>query len=313
MTLRSHFQIDNAAQGTTWDIYFSSILVEHATPWIVYAYGSQNQFAFSVPNPGGQMGFFEAGSAVDTDLDGLSDGYELLVSGTITSVANSPRAIYEAAITAQSPDHWFTLDDTDATPDSVSLADGGTGGGSALGNSGTAFAPDLFDKLYGAVEFDADSDVLTASDLINGGATVAPAVDQTASGSVSLLFRTPGALTGNRRCYLLSQGTSDISSKNAFHVYVADAAGGQGLKLEIGDKTTEILAANEIVFDAWYYLAITWKEDSNPEVMWYLGRVRSAINSGSIDLDDTSTHAVVGDNGSLYLGNKFGFIRKVGA
>jgi hypothetical protein len=183
----------------------------------------------------------------------------------------------------------------------------GTGGGPALGNSGAYFITDAFDKEYGAVAFDDNSDVLTGGDLINGGATVAPTADETASGSVSLLFRTLGALTANKR-YLLSQGTSSTGSKNAFHVYFDNTAGGQGLKLQIGDTTTEILPASQIVFSAWYYLAITWKHDRNPEVIWYLSRVGGVLNSGSIDLQDLPNqnppvYAVVGDNGPLHLGN----------
>ena len=67
------------------------------------------------------------------------------------------------------------------------------------------------DKINEAFGLHLDTDRLPAVDPINGGATVAPEVDQTASGSVTFLFRTLGALTTAKR-YLLSQGMSSTGS-----------------------------------------------------------------------------------------------------
>ncbi|HEY6182197.1 MAG TPA: chitobiase/beta-hexosaminidase C-terminal domain-containing protein [Terriglobales bacterium] len=74
--------LSGAPADSTWDIYFSWIVINNATPWTLYYRGSPGQVVFNVPNPGGATGFFTAGSAADIDGDGLSDGYEILVTYT---------------------------------------------------------------------------------------------------------------------------------------------------------------------------------------------------------------------------------------
>jgi hypothetical protein len=68
------------ATGTfTYDIYFARVL---GAPLSLYVPGYPNQTVFDVPNPGGNA-FFRGSGAADSDGDGLSDGYECLVSFTM--------------------------------------------------------------------------------------------------------------------------------------------------------------------------------------------------------------------------------------
>jgi hypothetical protein len=78
-----------------WDIYFSWFLPNQLVPWTLYYRGTPGspgvpaQTVFDVPFPGGTSGFFVAGSGCDTDGDGLTDGYEALVSHTKPGMADT--------------------------------------------------------------------------------------------------------------------------------------------------------------------------------------------------------------------------------
>jgi hypothetical protein len=225
----------------------------------------------------------------------------------------SPRAIYEKAISNQSPNFWFRLDGS-----TWNSANGGQNlaiPATPTGLTGGYFDTNLFDIFNKSFGLGANTDVRTpvdtlsgaSIDVINGGNPGGGVVDdQTATGSVSLLFRTLGPSPQDKKRYVLSQGSSTRGSKNAFHLYFAKADGNYELRLEIGNAQASLLSLTQIVPDAWYYLGITWQLDRNPEVKWYLGRLGDALNDppGTIELSETPLHAVVGDNGPLYLGNK---------
>jgi hypothetical protein len=51
--------------------------------------GLPNQTSFSFPFPPSQNSFFRAGSNTDSDGDGLTDGYETFISGTIVNTPDS--------------------------------------------------------------------------------------------------------------------------------------------------------------------------------------------------------------------------------
>ncbi len=249
------------------------------------------------------------GSPFDSDGDTLEDYFEdANGNGAFDAVdfadwdgADCPQDIYETRIQSQSPYAWFKLNDTDATPDTTSLADAGTSAGSPLAqttlvttppSSATSgvFSQDLFGKEFGTFVFDTSTDGLeTGRDLINGG-------NGTGVGSISLLFRSlTGAATAKR--YLLSQkGTKE------FGVYF-DA---NGLRVEIDGQPGGVPAtipppdADGWRYGNWYYLALTWDETRDGgEVKWYLGHVSGTLSSGSINITDT---AVVGNSSTVYVG-----------
>jgi hypothetical protein len=79
------FEITGAPQDAAYDLYVSPILLEHGMPWRRYYSGSPGQRWFICPMPDPiqyPTGFFAAGLASDSDGDGLTDGYETLVSHT---------------------------------------------------------------------------------------------------------------------------------------------------------------------------------------------------------------------------------------
>src|SRR5262249_28117004 len=129
----------------------------------------------------------------------------------------------------------------------------------------------------GAISFQDQTNRLTVGDVLSGGTG-------TNQGSVSLLFRSlTGQATAKR--YLISQKGA---SGTEFGVYFDDG----GLRVQTGSQADVILQTNAIVFEAWYYLAMTWDEtrpDTNgAEVTWYLGRVGGTLTNGSINLTDSA-------------------------
>ncbi len=237
-------------------------------------------------------------SGSDADNDGLTNLQEYQ-GGTNPNYPECPREAYEVVVAGQSPDNWFKLDDSSLAnagtdPNRLPLVKPTTGGA-----TDGYFTTDLFDKGYGAFAFrhEVNTDALeTQRDVINGG-------DPTSkSGSVSLLFRSLTGQADAKRYLFCQKGSSSVE----LGVYFGPEEGlnsPAGLKVQIGTKTVTILPNSAIVFETWYYLAITWDEarDAN-EVKWYLGRAGGTLTSDQqppIDLADT---AVVGNSTTVYLG-----------
>jgi hypothetical protein len=112
-------QIVNAPAGNVYDLYQTLQLDGNsltAAHWQKIGSGSDGQiFTFST-QPSSSAFYVLGDQDTDQDLDGLPDAYEELVTKTSPISADCPRNIYEDAINGQSPDHWFKLNDADATP-----------------------------------------------------------------------------------------------------------------------------------------------------------------------------------------------------
>jgi hypothetical protein len=204
---------------------------------------------------------------------------------------------YQSTVLAQSPSAYFHLDGTfaDATGNNPPMdVYVGTGG----------FMPDAYRNASNSYSFLGQTDALTnVNDLISGGGVTTNSA-ATNAGSFTLLFRTlDGLSTGGQR-YLLGQGNTTTTG-NALGVFFENGTASSdtcALKLRIGDGTTTLLLSNNIVFGAWYYLAVTYDEARDAgEVNWYLGRIGNALNSGTIDM---SNDAVVGNDDPFVLGNQ---------
>ena len=284
--------------SASYDLFGTTNLAELALPslsrtnwtWLTRARGGTTNFSWGETNWCER--YFQLGTMNDADNDGLTDAYETLVSKTPTNVANSPRTIYEAAISNQVPSAWFKLNDESSN----GLAD--AQGGLSLTNGGGTWDPDAFAIGNGGFSFTADSARLTTSDVISGGSG-------TNQGSMCLLFRSLSGLATTRRFVFWQE---DSINSNRFGVFFEDDNSGPfpgNLCLQIGGQTNVLLASNAIVFEAWYYLAMTWDEtraDTNgAEVTWYLGRVGETLTNGTINLADG---AVVGNSTPVYLGNR---------
>ncbi len=290
------------ATNATYDMFGTTNLAGLALPslgrtnwtWLTRVRGGTTNFSWGLTNWCER--YFQLGTMQDSDNDGLTDAYEKLVSKTSPTNANSPRVLYETAISNQNPSAWFKLNDTN-------LAD--AQGGQSLTNGGGAWDPDAFAIGNSSFSFTNanDSDRLTVGDVISGG-------DGSSKGSISLLFRSLSGLATTRR-YVFWQ--DDTSNSKRFGVFFEDDNGGiypGNLCVQIGGQTNAILGSNAIVFGAWYHLAITWDEtrvDTNgAEVAWYLGRVGGTLTNGTINLSDS---AVVGNNNTVHLGNRDGLTR----
>jgi len=76
-----HLSIANAVADTAYDVYYTPSL-NPGSYWRLYFRGSVNQVEFDVSKPASPHGFFIVGSANDADGDGLTDGFEVLVTKT---------------------------------------------------------------------------------------------------------------------------------------------------------------------------------------------------------------------------------------
>jgi len=281
--------IKTATTNASYDVFGTTNMVELALPslgrtnwtWLMRANGRATNFSWGLTNWCER--YFQLGTMADGDNDGLSTAYEQLVSKTATNVANSPRALYETAISNQSPSAWFKLNN-------ASLAD--AQGGQSLTNGGGAWDVDAFAIGNSAFSFTASSHGLTTGDIINGGTG-------TNKGSMSLLFRSIDGYSSNTVRYVFYQN-NDFGA--FFEPTNTTSANPGSLKVHVGGQTNAILLSNDLVFGALYHLTLTWDEtnDVAAEVTWHLGRVGGTLTSGTIDL---TNNRVVGSNTTVYLGN----------
>ena len=203
---------------------------------------------------------------------------------------------YQHTVTTQGPSAYFKLDGTltDAITPAQSLT-------AQLGYFGTDAARHLTNAFVFATKND---NLQLAMDIIPGGDPTGTNASASGAGSISLLFRALDATTNTGQRFLFSQGTGNTTNGNALALFfenITSTNSPGGLKLRVGNNTTSILASNLVVADEWYYFAMTYDETRDAgEVIWYLGRAGDVLASGTNDL---SNDAVVGDNGTLYIGN----------
>jgi hypothetical protein len=208
-------------------------------------------------------------------------------------------AAYQATVNSQSPSYYFTFDNT--LTDSV-------GGSTTLAASGGAYATDLWGNAAASRSFHNSTDALTTpTDLFNGGGGLNGSPTASGVGTVSFLFRTLDSIPTGQR-FLFSQGSTTTGASNAFTLFVENntATTDPGaLKLRMGNgPTTTILTAANTAADSWYYFAVSYDETRDAgEVQYYLGKAGGTLGSGVVNIGNV---AVVGDNGTVYIGNKDG-------
>lgn len=206
-------------------------------------------------------------------------------------------AEYQARILTQSPRVYFPLDGTlaDATGNVADFTVSGSGGG---------FTNDFFGNAAACRFFVNNNDALVhTTDLIPGGGPAGGDAAATNRGSLSLLFRTLDAPTNTAQRFVFSQGNTTANA-NALGLFFENntSSDPNALKLRVGNLTTPLLPATNLAPAAWYYFAMTWDEARNAgEVRWFLGRPGGVLSTRVVDLANS---AVVGDNGSFYLGNR---------
>jgi hypothetical protein len=228
---------------------------------------------------------------------------------------------YQATVKAQAPSFYFTFDTN-------SLAN-------AIGGSGPVLTPtlsvasqftyDIFqnpkDCIYfslGGSSGDAAYDPSEGTDHIISGGGVATNTS-TAVGTITLLFRTPdpgppsGSTTGpGAKCIFSAGGAT--SSSNALYLQIENPNStnhANDLRLAFGDSVTTVLPATNVVWDAWYYFALTYNEsatnaDGSPntnKATWYLGRLNGP---GTLASGKTinNTNAVAGDGTEFFIGSQ---------
>jgi hypothetical protein len=204
---------------------------------------------------------------------------------------------YQAVVQNQSPTYYFNLDGslTDSVGGISSFAVAGTGGG---------FTGDFFGNTDSCRFFVNSSDALTnTDDLIGGGGPVGGDSAATNRGTVVVLFRSLDSTNNTGQRFILSQGNTTANA-NAFGLFFENniSTDPNSLKLRVGNLTTPILPATNILPAAWYYFAVSYDEARvSGEVKWYLGHPGGVLESGTIDM---SLAGVIGDNGTFFLGNR---------
>ncbi len=218
-----------------------------------------------------------------------------VVLGLAASMEAQTLSNYQALVVSQSPTVYFKLDGTLTNT---------MGGGVVLEPVGPTggFMVDAFGNSSNSYSFFSSGDGLTnANDLIPGGGETNASA--TGVGSISLIFRALPVVTSGQR-YIFYQGNVS-GNGNALSLYFdSDTATSDqcALKLRVGNGTTTLMLSNNIAFSGWYYFAMTYDEARDAgEILWYLGRVGSTLNSGTINL---GSDAVIGDNGPFIIGNQ---------
>ncbi|HVM50191.1 MAG TPA: LamG-like jellyroll fold domain-containing protein [Candidatus Acidoferrum sp.] len=207
---------------------------------------------------------------------------------------------YQTLITAQNPAYYFKLDNS--TADSIT--------GLVLSTNGTAgtFTTNVLGVANSAYQFSQTNDaLLITNDIIPGGGTSSSAAN--GSGTISFLFRALAGTNTTGQRFIFSQGAGTSGNQNQLALFLENTNSLNGdptsLKLRVGNgPTTTILQSTNIITNAWYYFAMTYDENrdsqSGGEVRYYLGPVGGSLTNGAVDIANT---AVIGDNGTVYLGN----------
>ena len=197
---------------------------------------------------------------------------------------------YQYVVSSQAPGTYFKLDNSLASsvdPGVVLEQNLATGGG---------FMFDVFGNPIRSYFFANQTDYLrtAGTNIISGGG--ASNTVSTATGSITLLFRTLdlGANTGQRYVFSGGGATEDHNALTLFLENDNIANGDpNSYKLRFGDNTITVLQASNVVADAWYYFALTYNESSANvnKAKWYIGRAGGDLTSG---LTTNAADAVAG-------------------
>lgn len=265
----------------------------------------------------GHFGFVTCASSAYTNVDFVVDN---LVLSDIPVSTPLTLSNYQAIVTGQNPNYYFTFDDGSLTSTGTN-ANALTLLSSLGGPPYPQVASDIFGNPTDAIYFSASSDLLVdpyeSSDLIvNSGAGGIASSNSTATGSIVMLFRSldPGTLTAQK--YILGGGYTG-ASHNMMSLYFEDAnlTDPGSLKLRYGDQTETILQASNVVADTWYYFAFTYTEATNGYFFddtgtnlvtvkgkWYVGVPGNTLASGLV----TNAIDAVAGNGTFYLSTRDG-------
>ncbi len=220
---------------------------------------------------------------------------------------------YEATVEAQNPGFFFTFNGGSL----ANVVNSGTPTLSASASVADQFIYDIFENPTNCVFFTIVGDYLndpseSSDHILSGGGTATS--NSTAVGTITLLFRPPdpgppsGVTTGpSGHCVFSAGGT--LSSDNAFSLIIQNPNSYSNppcsLVLAFGDSTNVLLAASNLVWDAWYYFALTYNESdtSTNKATWYLGRLTGAGTLATGTTLNTNV-AVAGDGTDFYLGSE---------
>ena len=253
----------------------------------------------------------------------------ILLALTCFSLGVSAQTLsnYQTTVKAQAPSFYFTFD-TNSLANVVGSQTPVLSGYVA----GTAKSPfpqftyDIFQNptncVYFSVTGDGVSDNNEGTDHIISGGGMATN-NSTTVGTITLLFRTPdpgppsGSTTGPGAKCIFSAGGSTGSS-NALYLQIenpnsTNVAIVNDLRLTFGDSATTILPGSNVVWDTWYYFALTYNEsatnaDGSPntnKATWYLGRLNGP---GTLASGQTinNTNAVAGSGTTFVIGEQTG-------
>ena len=232
---------------------------------------------------------------------------ELTAAEIMAQVAALPNlfptnASYQQLVSAQIPTYYFKLNNTlvDAVGTNLTLT--------AEGPSG-AFTNDILGNPNSAYTFDATNDALvTTNDVINGGGPGANFA-ATAVGSITLLFKMLSDTNNTGQRFIFSQGLGSSGTRNQMSLFIENTNVANGdpnsLKLRMGNgPTTTIVPAANLIPNAWYYFAMTYDEardsQSGGEINYYIGPAGGSLTNGAVNIGND---AVIGDNGTFYIGN----------
>jgi hypothetical protein len=227
---------------------------------------------------------------------------------------------YRSAVENQNPNAYYAFDDGSLAPlsGSAPTLDGLVAGGAV--NPYPQLTDDLFQNPSDCVFFSVQGDGLynSTSGILSGGGPVGTNTSA-ASGTITLLFRTPdpgppsGSTTGPGEKFVFSAGGAN-GTLNSLALFVENpnaTNAANDLRLAFGDITTSILPATNVVWDTWYYFALTYNEsatnaDGSPntnKATWYLGCLKGA---GALTSGQTinNTNAVAGDGVDCFIGEQ---------
>jgi len=119
------------------------------------------------------------------------------------------------------------------------------------------------------------------------------------------IFSGPAGSTNGNQLGLFLESANPTNSSGG------DLGNPHPLKLRVGNTTkgnlgatdpVPVAAAADLVSNAWYYFAMSYDESRNtPEIYIYFGRVGGSLTNTSFN---PANNSVVGDNGTLWIGNR---------
>jgi hypothetical protein len=256
----------------------------------------------------------------------MKTGSTILLALTCFSLGVSAQTLsnYQTTVKAQTPSFYFTFDGGSLTNTVGSLTPTLSANPSATASQ---LVYDIFqnpsDCMYFSLSPSANADDIydtteNADHIISGGGA-AGTNTSTAVGTITLLFRTgdPGPPSGSTtgpgaKCIFSAGGAT--SSSNALYLQIENANAtnnANDLRLAFGDSVTLLLPATNVVWDTWYYFALTYNESATNangspntnKATWYLGRLNGA---GALASGKTinSTNAVAGDGVDFVIGSQ---------